>query len=243
MSTIVVGLYKEPGAAKKALQALVAAGCQEKDIKTFDGAGNADKAAQELLEHGFEKDVAQRYCAALKQGQALVAADIADPDADAAEAILDENGAIDLPEAAMQQQKAPPGTVVEEETIPIVEEEVEIGTRRVGKGGTRLKTAVAETPVQKNVRLRDETVDVEHHKINRALSHGEAEAAFEEKTVEMTATSETPEVTKEARVVEEVALSKKATEHEKTVEATTRRTDVKVEPTADRPSTKPSPKR
>lgn len=238
MSTIVVGLYKEPHAAMKAFQALVAAGCQEKDIDTFGGAGNADKAAQELRDHGFAEDVAQRYGAAVKQGHTLVAADIADQDADAAEAILDENGAIDLPEAATQQQKAAQGTVVEEETVPVVEEEVEISKRRVGKGGMRMTAEVTETPVRETVQLREETVDVERRKADRPLSHDEAEAVFEEKTVEMTAMSETPEVTKEARVVEEVVLTKTAAEHEKTVEASARRTNVKVEPSGDRPGSK-----
>lgn len=242
MSTIVVGLYKEPQAAKKAFQALVAAGCREKDIDTFDGAGNADKATQELLSHGFTKDIAQRYAAAIKQGHTLVAADIADQDADAAEAILDENGAIDLPESSSQQPKKPAkaesGENVEEETVPVVEEQVEIGKRRVSKGGVQVTTEVTETPVRESVRLREEKVDVERHKADRALGAREADAAFEEKTVEMTATSETPEVTKEARVVEEVVLSKKATEHDKTVEASARRTDVKVKPTGDRPATK-----
>ncbi|AWJ85461.1 hypothetical protein TSH58p_17975 (plasmid) [Azospirillum sp. TSH58] len=251
MSTIVVGLYKEPQAAKKAFQALVAAGCREKDIDTFDGAGNADKATQELLGHGFTKDIAQRYAAAIKQGHTLVAADIADQDADAAEAILDENGAIDLPDASSHQPKKPAkadsgkadketadsGTD-EEETVPVVEEQVEIGKRRVSKGGVQVTTEVTETPVRETVRLREEKVDVERHKADRALGAREADAAFEEKTVKMTATSETPEVTKEARVVEEVVLSKKATEHDKTVEASARRTDVKVKPTGDRPATK-----
>ncbi|WP_448208274.1 YsnF/AvaK domain-containing protein [Azospirillum sp. sgz302134] len=240
MSTIVVGLYKEQRAAKKAFQALVAAGCREKDIDTFDGAGNADKAMKELLDRGFAKDLAQRYGAAIKQGHTLVAADIADRDADAAEAILDENGAIDLPEGSPQQQKAARGTVVEEETVPVVEEEVEIGKRRVSKGGMEVTTEVTETPVRESVRLREEKVDVERHKADRALSGREAEAAFEDKTLKMTATSETPEVTKEARVVEEVVLSKKASEHDKTVEATARRTDVKVKPTDDHPGTKPT---
>ncbi|MBB3268363.1 MULTISPECIES: YsnF/AvaK domain-containing protein [Azospirillum] len=252
MSTIVVGLYKEPRAAQKAFQALIAAGCREKDIDTFDGAGNADKATQELLGHGFTKDIAQRYAAAIKQGHTLVAADIADQDADAAEAILDENGAIDLPDASSHQSKKTAkadsgktdkgtvgsGTDMEEETVPVVEEQVEIGKRRVSKGGVQVTTEVTETPVRETVRLREEKVDVERHKADRALGAREADAAFEEKTVEMTATSETPEVTKEARVVEEVVLSKKATEHDKTVEASARRTDVKVKPTGDRPATK-----
>lgn len=241
MSTIVVGLYKEPRAAKKAFEALVAAGCQEKDIDTFDGAGNADKASQELLGHGFTKDVAQRYAAAIKQGHTLVAADIADQDADAAEAILDENGAIDLPESSSHQSKKPAkadnGANVEEETFPVVEEQVEIGKRRVSKGGMQVTTEVTETPVRETVRLREEKVDVQRHKADRALGADEADTAFEEKTVEMTAISETPEVTKEARVVEEVVVSKKATEHDKTVEASARRTDVKVKPTGDRPGT------
>ncbi len=233
MSTIVVGLYKEIGSAKKAFQALIAAGCQETDIETFDGAGSADKAAQSLLGHGFEKELADKYGAALRQGHTLVAADIADQDADAAEAILDENGTIDLPDAPAAHkpaQKARNGGTVEQETLQSVKEEVEIGKRRVSKGGMKLTSEVTETPVKDTVTLRDETVDVEHRKVDRPLSPDEEKAAFGEKTVELTATAETPEITKEARVVEEVVLSKTASEREKTVEAVARRTDVKVEP-------------
>lgn len=238
MSTIVVGLYKEPRAAKKAFQALIAAGCQEKDLETFGGTDSADKAQQQLVAHGFSKDIAQRYGAAVKQGHTLVAADIADQDADAAEAIFDEAGAVELPESGKQPQKAGGGKVVEEETVPVVEETVGIGKRRVTKGGLRATTEVTETPVSETVRLHEEEVDVERRKTDRSLGQQEAQAAFEERTVEMTATSETPEVTKQARVVEEVVLSKNATERDQTVEAVERRTDVKVEKTADRPTGK-----
>lgn len=234
MSTIVVGLYKETGSAKKAFQALIAAGCQEKDIETFGGADSADKAAQGLLGHGFRKELADRYGAAVRQGHTLVAADIADQDADAAEAILDKNGAIDLP-AAPAPQKAAGSRDVEEETLQVVNEEVGIGKRRVAKGGMKLTSQVIETPVRETIMLRDETVDVEHRTVDRALSPDEGKAAFEGKTVELTATSETPEITKEARVVEEVVLSKTASEQEKTVEAVARRTDVKVEPVGGKP--------
>ncbi|CBS89101.1 YsnF/AvaK domain-containing protein [Azospirillum lipoferum] len=238
MSTIVVGLYKETGSAKKAFQALIAAGCQETDIETFGGADSADKAAQGLLGHGFGKELADQYGAAVRQGHTLVAADIADQDADAAEAILDENGAIDLPEASSAQKaarnedskKAGSGGTVEQETLQSVKEEVEIGKRRVAKGGVKLTSEVTETPVRETVTLRDEAVDVEHRKVDRPLSPDEEKAAFGEKTVELTATSETPEITKEARVVEEVVLSKTASEREQVVEASARRTDVKVEP-------------
>lgn len=229
MSTIVVGLYNETGSAKKASQALIAAGCQAKDIETFGGADSADKAAQGLLGHGFRKELAERYGAAVRQGHTLIAADIADQDADAAEAILDESGAIDLP-AAPASHKASGGRDVQEDTVRAVKEEVEIGKRRVAKGGLKVTSEVVETPVRESVTLRDETVDVERRTVDRVLSPNEEKAAFEGKTIELTATSETPEITKQARVVEEVVLSKTASEQETTVEAVARRTDVKVEP-------------
>lgn len=246
MSTIVVGLYKETGSAKKAFQALIAAGCQETDIETFGGADSADKAAQGLLGHGFEKELAEQYGAAVRRGHTLVAADIADQDADAAEAILDEYGAIGLPEAPAVQkaaQKASNGSNVAQETLQSVKEEVEIGKRRVAKGGVKATLEVSETPVRETVTLRDEAVDVEHRTVDRPLSADEEKAAFDDKTIELTATSEMPEITKEARVVEEVVLSKTASEQEKTVEAVARRTDVKVEPVGGKSGAKPGNKR
>jgi stress response protein YsnF len=61
------------------------------------------------------------------------------------------------------------------------------------------------------------------------LSAKEAEAAFEEKTVEMMGTNEQIEVRKEARVVGEVVLNKESKERQQTVKDTVRRTDVEVE--------------
>ncbi|PWC74362.1 YsnF/AvaK domain-containing protein [Azospirillum sp. TSH64] len=241
MSTIIVGLYKESGSAKKAFQALVAAGCQEADIETFGGADSADKAAQGLLGHGFDKELAEQYGAAIRQGHTLVAADIADQDADAAEAILDENGSVDLPEPPAVRkpaQKAGNGATVEQETLQSVKEEVEIGKRRVAKGGLKAVSEITETPIQETVTLRDEAVGVEHRKVDRPLRPDEEKAAFGEKTVELTATSETPEITKEARVVGEVVLSKTASEQEKTVGTVVRRSDVKVEPVGNKPGNK-----
>lgn len=241
MSTIIVGLYKESGSAKKAHQALVAAGCQEADIETFGGADSADKATQGLQGHGFDKELAEQYGAAIREGHTLVAADIADQDADAAEAILDENGSVDLPEPPEVRkpvQKAGNGGTVERETLQSVKEEVEIGKRRVAKGGMKATSQVTETPVRESVTLRDEAVDVEHRTVDRPLTAEEEKAAFGEKTIELTATSETPEITKEARVVEEVVLSKTASEQEKTVEAVARRTDVKLEPVVGQSVTK-----
>jgi len=247
MSTTVIGLYEDPDAAQKALQALIEAGCRREDVDILGGKqdAGADNVARRLVGHGFEKDEAQQYGAAVERGHVLVSAQIADESAELASEILDEHGALGLEDVAARQQRpqrrirsassqantARSERSIEEETVPVVEEEVEIGKRRFTKGGVRVTTEVTETPVRETVQLHEEQVDVERRKVNRSLSGREAEAAFEEKTLEMSETAETAEVIKEARVVEEVVLSKTEVEREKTVEATARRTDVHVERT------------
>ncbi|MDP8929197.1 MAG: YsnF/AvaK domain-containing protein [Actinomycetota bacterium] len=53
-----------------------------------------------------------------------------------------------------------------------------------------------------------------------------SEDAFRERTIEVSETDEEAVVEKEARIVEEVVVSKDAVEHEETVRDTVRRTDV-----------------
>jgi stress response protein YsnF len=88
---------------------------------------------------------------------------------------------------------------------------------------------VQEKPVEQTVSLREERVEADRRPLDRELSPEEAEKAFEEKTVEMTGTSEEAEVTKKARVVGEVVLGKRVEEREETVRDTVRRSDVEVE--------------
>ena len=115
------------------------------------------------------------------------------------------------------------------ETVQEVEEELSVGKRKVASGGVRVTTSVSERPVEKTVTLREEEVEVERRPADRKLTPGEAEAAFQDKTVEMLGTSEEAVVRKEARVVGEVALGKRVEEHEETVKDTVRRSEVEVE--------------
>ena len=110
----------------------------------------------------------------------------------------------------------------------MIEEELEVG-KATTTGGKRLKTEVSEREVQETVALKEETVDVERSRVGRPLKPEEADQAFGERTVEMTATTEKPVVSKQAHVVEEVALSKQSGERDVTVSGTVRRQDVKVE--------------
>jgi uncharacterized protein (TIGR02271 family) len=113
--------------------------------------------------------------------------------------------------------------------VPVVEEQVEVGTRQVRRGGVRLYTRVIERPVEETVRVRDERVTVERHPVDRSASEADL-AGFKEGTVEITETDEEPVVSKQTRVVEEVVVSKAVEERTETVRETARRTEVEVEP-------------
>jgi uncharacterized protein (TIGR02271 family) len=113
--------------------------------------------------------------------------------------------------------------------IPVVEEEIQVGTREVERGGVRVYSRVTEQPLEQEVRLRDERVTVERHPVDRPATERDL-AAFKEGAIEVTETHEQPVVAKEARVVEEVVINKDVREHTETVRDTVRRTEVGVEP-------------
>lgn len=112
--------------------------------------------------------------------------------------------------------------------IPIIEEELHVGKRVVQTGGARLRSRIIERPVEESVRLRVERVRVERHAVNRPATQADLNN-FKEGDIEMTERAEVPVVGKEARVVEEVNLSKDVEEREETIRDTVRRTDVDVE--------------
>lgn len=112
-------------------------------------------------------------------------------------------------------------------TIPVIEEELQVGKREVEKGGIRLRTRVVEKDVEENVNLREEKIHVERTPVDRPADVND----IQEEQLEFTERKEVPVVSKEARVVEEVSLNKEVTEKEETVQDTVRNTQVDVERT------------
>lgn len=117
---------------------------------------------------------------------------------------------------------------VQEEAIPVVEEELLVGKREVERGSVRVRSYVTEVPVHEQLRLRNERVDVERRRVDQPIGEADADA-FRERTVEVTARGEEAVVSKEARVVEEVIVRKSADEELREIDDTVRRTDVEVE--------------
>jgi uncharacterized protein (TIGR02271 family) len=115
-----------------------------------------------------------------------------------------------------------------EQRIPIVEEQLKVGKREVARGGVRVRSYVAETPVSEQVTLRDEHVSVERRAVDQPLS-AIGEDAFREREIEMTETSEEAVVAKEARVREELVVHKEVGHHTETIQDTVRHTEVDVD--------------
>jgi len=113
----------------------------------------------------------------------------------------------------------------EEETIPVVREELEIGKEEVERGGIRLRSRVVERPVEETVNLREENVNIERTPVDRPASEGD----LREDTIEMRERTEVPVVNKEARVVEEISLNKEVTERDETIRDTVRDTEVDID--------------
>ena len=114
------------------------------------------------------------------------------------------------------------------EVIPIVEEQLRVGKRQVNRGSVRVRAYAVETPVNEQVTLHEERLDIERRAVNQPLSAATGDA-FRERTIEATATAEEVVVAKDARVVEEVLIHKDAADRTETISDTVRRTEVDVE--------------
>lgn len=213
-TTTVIGVLDDEDAAEQVMDTLREAGFG--DLEVLEG--DEGEIVAEVRGRDFGDEQARAFAKAAAGGKVLLAVSTSEGKADEALELL--------------QRKPVPaggGTTGRKGTIEVVEEELEVGRRKVATGGVRATSRVVETPVEETVTLREEEVSAERTRVDRKLSPREADAAFEEKTLEMTETAEEVEVSKEAHVVEEVALAKRVGKREETVRDTVRRTEVEVE--------------
>jgi uncharacterized protein (TIGR02271 family) len=112
--------------------------------------------------------------------------------------------------------------------LPVIEENLEVGKQEVQTGGARITSRIVERPVQEDISLREEHVNIERTPVDRPISSSDVNA-FKEEEFELTEHAEVPVVNKEARVVEEVSLNKEVQEREETIKDTLRNTEVEAE--------------
>jgi uncharacterized protein (TIGR02271 family) len=190
-----------------------------------------------LTQAGVHESDAAYYAEGVRRGGVLVTVRTNETLADRSADILDDAGAKDVDQKSREWEasgwKNPAGTRSREDvrgvqSIPVVQEELEVGKRQVSRGGVRVYSHVTEQPVEEEVTLRDESIRVDRRAANRPASPSDMEA-FREGTIELTETDEEAVVSKHARVVEEVVLSKDVDERSETIRDTVRRTDVEID--------------
>ena len=115
------------------------------------------------------------------------------------------------------------------ESIPVVEEELQVGKRRVLRGGVRVYSRVIEQPVEESINLQEERVRVERRPVNRPVTDADLRTGQDE-VIEVEEYAEQPVVSKQARVVEEVRVGKETSQRTETVRDTVRHTEVDVQP-------------
>ena len=239
MEKTVMGLFDNPREAQQVVHALVDNGFRRDDIRTLTSQEEASVGT--LTARGVPETEAQYYAEGLRRGGAVVLVDAADDRADRAVAIMERSPAMDLEgrtatDAALEREPAGKREVeTGDVNIPVVEEELRVGTRQVRRGGVRLYTHVTEQPVEETVRLREEHVTVERHPVDRPATTADL-TAFQEGTIEVTENAEEAVISKQARVVEEVVVNTETTERTETVRDTVRRTEVEVEPMGTAPT-------
>ena len=192
---------------------------------------------------GPDADDAGHYSEAVRRGGAVVAVTVADESrVDSAREALAATGAVDIEKRVAEWKQAgyegyradaapySRDEIAQERSrvIPVVEEELEVGKRQVDLGAVRVVSRMVETPVNESVTLREERATIERRPVDRPASEADL-ANFRDESIEVRETAEKAVVNKTARVVEEVAIGKTATEHTEQVSDSVRKTVVDVQ--------------
>ncbi|AKJ27471.1 YsnF/AvaK domain-containing protein [Caldimonas brevitalea] len=224
---------------------------QDPSLRRDDGGvmGSVRNFFSELFGPDDEHEVGQ-YAEAMRHGAAVVKVDVEDePLVDVAREALVSAGAVDVEEhmsqwrgttaqgstatgldsAGTNTNTLKSGISGQEQVIPVVKEELEVGKRSVQAGGVRVYARTVETPVQESLDLASEHARVERRPVNRPATDADLRAAQQDRTLEVRETAEKAVVSKSARVVEEVVVGKDVTHQQEVVRDNLKRTEVEVE--------------
>jgi len=233
--------YDDRAEADAAVRRVTDAGVPAGNVRIVEGndpAANAgtrpreDRSFMDKLGDFFmpEED-RHTFAEGLHRGGYVVAARVSADRKDHVAELLDHDSGIDLDQRSDEWRKdgwagfqAGTGS---DETIEVAEENLRVGKRDVSHGRVKIRSYVVEEQVSEDVTLTSETVEVDRHAVDRAVT--DADAAFRERTIEVEETAQEAVVSKEARVVEEIDVNKAVETETETVSDTVRRTEVDID--------------
>ena len=249
----IVAVYDTPAHAELAVQDLLQANVPESAIHRHaqEGsyAGSSTTATTRTEEPGFWASLfggepdhdTTVYDRSVSSGSTAVSVRVPDDHVTAVMDILERHNPIDIDERAgsyglTQTTTAPASLPVaatatganataDGGTIQLSEETLAVGKRVINRGTTRIRRFVVETPVEEEVRLRDERVTIERHPVTDSRPVTDS---FSEKMIEVTESAEEAVVSKTARVKEEIGIKKETADRTETIRDTVRREDVEI---------------
>ncbi|HEX2535845.1 MAG TPA: YsnF/AvaK domain-containing protein [Chitinophagaceae bacterium] len=254
MAQTVVGFFDDASDARKAVEQLVSNGFDRDQIDISEQSGNVsgthdadhDRGSENGVTRFFkslfgdDNDDADRYATVGSRSTIVSVLAQSGEEAERAADLLDDNGAINVNERASSYGYTGNARSTEEEfrgvssdretSIPRIEENLEVGKREVETGGVRVRSRIVERPVEEHIRLRQEHVHVERNPVNRPVSESDLNN-LQDRDIELTERSEVPVVNKEARVTEEIRISKDVDTRDETIRENLRHTDIDIERT------------
>ncbi len=254
MAKTIVGLYDDRSTANKVVKDLESAGFgddhlrfashQEGEATSYDIDPNTDATPDALKRYGIADDETSFYSEGIRRGGSLVIARVHDQDVDKAVDVMARHNPVryedraeaysgstetDVYDKSRMQENRAQFADQSQQRLQEIEEHIKIGKREVVRGGVKVHQYVETDVEEETLRLREEKVSVDRTAVNRELTPDEANAAFEDKTIEVVERGEEAVVEKTAMVTGEVAVGKDVNVREETVGGEVRRTRVEVE--------------
>jgi uncharacterized protein (TIGR02271 family) len=247
----VVAVYDTVAHAEAAVKALKTAGYLTEDIgliqnDTRDPHGGWAELGFWRRLFGQELDLhdAEVYGQAIRQGGAVVAVRVSESEAQNVINLLNAHMGVDvqdgvrtkLPTKTEPRIAVPPPTSgtapvatlkKDEEVVRLAEEQLNVGKRQVELGKTRIRRIIIEKPVEANVTLHEEHLEVMRRVV--ADQNTPRDIDWTEQTIEVTETAERPVINKTVRMTEEVVIKRKGSDHVETVHDTVRQQQLEVE--------------
>ena len=227
--TTLVCLFHHPDQAQAAVRDLLEKGIAQSSVSTVNGNEENDSARDAVLRFGVPERDSNHLLESLRDGGVLVAVAAEAGQVSAVESVFSKHSAKLIDEVDTEDYGSAAVPAADEAAaIPIVQEELAVGKRTVDQGGVRVYRRVVEIPVDQEVTLHEEHVNVERHAVDRAVT--DADLALQgEQTIELVETAEEVVVGKSARVVEEITVGKSMTERTQHIHDTVRHTEVDIE--------------
>lgn len=251
-----IGLFDTYQQARSAVDALNERGLPRSSVRLASGdASTGDASGETADDHrGFfarlfgsmaeDDDRTGHYAEGVRRGATAVTVELEDDAmADMAADTLESCGAIDVDQrvegwraggyTGYDAQAADYGEAErarDQQTLKVIQEELQVGKRQVETGGVRVHRRITEQPVQEQVTLREQHAVIERRPVDRPATAADLESLGQgEQDLVIRETAEQAVIGKTARVVEEVAVGARQSERTETVSDTVRRADVEIE--------------